>query len=77
MSLNDCVRIYGFQIGCLFFLAWQMRAVHAQPSAPAEAMVAMVAPVKRRVYGKGPIYARERRAMIRPATVVHGSSRGV
>ena len=77
MSLNDCVRIYGFQIGCLFFLAWQMRTVHAQPPAPQEAMVQMVAVVKRRGYGKGPIFARDRRAMIRPTTVVHGSSRRV
>ena len=77
MSLNDCVRIYGFQIGCLFFLAWQVRAVHAQPPAAPDQRVPAVAVVKRRVYGKGPIYARDRRAMIRPATVVHGSTRGV
>lgn len=73
MSLNDCVRIYGFEIGCLFFRSWQMRAVHAQPPAPSETLVPRVAVVKRRVYGKGPIYARDRRAIIRPATVVHGS----
>lgn len=74
MSLNDCVRIYGFHIGCVFFLAWQVRAVQAQPPAAREALsVPMVAVVRRRAYGKGPIYARDGRAIIRPATVVHGS----
>lgn len=74
MSLNDCVRIYGFEQGCLLFLAWQARAAHVEPLRAAAA-VSLVAVVKRRTYGKGPIYARDRRAMIRPATVVHGSSR--
>lgn len=71
MSLNDCVRIYGFQIGCLFFLAWQVRSLHADME-QTEAVVPMVAVVKRRVYGKGRIYARHHSAMIRPSTVVHG-----
>lgn len=74
MSLNECVRIYGFEQGCLLFLAWQARAAHAQP-APTTPAVPIVAVVKRRAYGKGPIYARHRGAMIHPPTVVHGSSR--
>lgn len=75
MSLNDCVRIYGFEQGCLLFLAWQARAAHVEPmqAAAAVAVVPIVAVVKRRTYGKGPIYARHRGAMIHPPTVVHGS----
>ena len=73
MSLNDCVRIYGFPDGCAFFLAWQGRVEIAWPQAEREAVVPMVAVVRRRIYGKGPIYGPERRAMMRPETVVHGS----
>lgn len=72
MSLNDCVRIYGFHDGCAFFLAWQGREEFSLQAAPREAVVPMVAVVRRRIYGKGPIFGPDRRAMMRPETVVHG-----
>lgn len=72
MSLNEYVRIYGFHDGCVFFLAWQGRDDVAWSTTPRDAVVPMVAVVRRRLYGKGPIYGPERRAMMRPETVVHG-----